>query len=103
MDLTPHMGILTKELLWEISQQVRGEARHLNLTGWSGATPLELRSLALLLGESLESLTLSHTSINSDSLYMVSIRFVHLRSVTLAHCDNVRVVCGCTIFCLVVC
>ena len=40
MDLTSYTDMLTKELLWEISQQARGCARQLILAGWKGVCPV---------------------------------------------------------------
>lgn len=38
VDLSSVTQTLTKELLWEISQQVRGRVRELNLEGWKGVS-----------------------------------------------------------------
>ncbi len=40
VDLSAHTDSLTKELLWEISQQARGSARQLVLSGWRGVCPV---------------------------------------------------------------
>ncbi len=51
---------------------------------------LELRSLSLLFGESLEGLSLASTNVDVEALRMVSIRFFHLRSMNLSNCPEVR-------------
>ncbi len=55
---------------------------------------LELRSLSLLFGESLEGLSLAGTNVDTEALRMVSIRFFHLRSVILSSCPGVRTCTG---------
>ena len=51
---------------------------------------VELRSLSLLFGETLEGLSLAHTNVDTEALRMVSIRFFHLRSVIVSDCPGVR-------------
>jgi hypothetical protein len=50
---------------------------------------VELRSMSLLFGETLEGFDLSNSNVNTDALAMVSIRYFHLRTVALASCQEV--------------
>jgi hypothetical protein len=87
LDLREHINTLSEDEIWS-TLRACSHALHLNVSGWTSIDEKPLRSIAIVLGDNLESLDLSHTNISNAMIQIIASRMYSLKTVRLAHCES---------------